>query len=219
MKEIPIMIKLDVARTNDAIDRLLAVTTNPRHRYMLLAYYRHRFLEIAGRWQEIFEPDMTVESPVYHFEYSGIEATLPGADAVKGLYGMWAQTHQSVFYVVEEQIAVADNYIASVATAYQQQHGSALAANGHKVDDQNAYYLYKTVGVQQIWPYDDRCRLVGEDVWEPHAEKAELIKLDPADVMTTEQAAKALAPFIKPLPAFDEATMGLGVASTRWADR
>jgi len=142
-------------------------------------------------------------------------ATLTGADAVKGLYGMWAQTHQSVFYIDSEQIAVADNYVASVATAYQQTHGKTLAANGHKVDDENAYYLYKSVGTQQIWPYDDRCRLVGEDVWEPHPEKAEIIKLDPADVMTTEQAGKALALFIKPLPSFDAATMGRNAGNTR----
>jgi hypothetical protein len=36
-----------------------------------------------------------------------------------------------------------------------------------------------------IWPYDDRGRLLGEDVWEPEPEKAEIIKLDAADVLTT----------------------------------
>ena len=44
------MIPHDVRRTNDAIDRLLEVTTNPRHRFLLQAFYRHRFLEIAGRY-------------------------------------------------------------------------------------------------------------------------------------------------------------------------
>jgi hypothetical protein len=33
---------------------------------MLQAYYRHRFLEIAGRYDEIFVPEMTVEKSVYH---------------------------------------------------------------------------------------------------------------------------------------------------------
>jgi hypothetical protein len=28
---------------------LLEVTENPRHRFMLLTYYRHRYLEMAGR--------------------------------------------------------------------------------------------------------------------------------------------------------------------------
>jgi hypothetical protein len=200
--------KFDITKLNDAIDRLLAVTTNPRHRFLLQAFYRHRFLEVAGRYQEIFAPDMTVETPVYNFNYSGIVTKLTGAEAVKGLYGMWAQTHQSIFYIEKEQIAVADNYVASVATAYQQVLGKALAANGIKVPDENAYYLYKTYGVQQIWPYDDRCRLVGEDVWETTPAATEVIKLDPADVVTTEQAGKLLDPFIKPLPSFDEAVLG-----------
>jgi hypothetical protein len=30
-----------------------------------------------------------------------------------------------------------------------------------------------------IWPYDDRGRLIGEDVWEPDPDKAEIVKLDP----------------------------------------
>jgi hypothetical protein len=200
--------KFDIRRTNDAIDRLLAVTTNPRHRFLLRTFYRHRFLEIAGRYREIFAPDMTVDVPVYHFNYSGIITTLEGAENVQGLYGMWAQTHQSIFYVESEEIAVADHYVASVATAYQQVLGSALAGNGIPVDDESAYYLYRTVGVQQIWPYDDRCRLIGEDVYEPRPKEAEVIKLDPADVITSEQAGELLAPFIKPLPSFDRVVLG-----------
>jgi hypothetical protein len=200
--------KMDITRTNAAIDALLRVTDNPRHRFMLQAFHRHRFLEIAGRYAEIFAPDMTVERPVYHFNYAGILTTLEGADAVKGLYGHWAQTHQSIFYVEREQIAVADNYVASVGDFYQQVLGKSLATNGIKVDDENAYYLYKVYGTQQIWPYDDRCRLVGEDVWETGPALSEVIKLDPADVVTTEQAAAMLNPLIKSLPKFDEAVMG-----------
>ena len=186
--------KLDITKTNAAIDELLRVTHNPRHRYMLQAFYRHRFLEMAGRYLEIFEPDMTVDHPVYHFNYSGILTTLEGADAVKGLYGHWAKGHESIFYVEREQIAVADNYVASVGDFYQQKLGRSLAEGGIKVDDENAYYLYKVYGVQQIWPYDDRCRLVGEDVWETTPGRSEVIKLDPADVLTTEQAATLLNP-------------------------
>jgi hypothetical protein len=55
-----------------------------------------------------------------------------------------------------------------------------------------------------IWPYDDRGRLIGEDVWEPDPDQAEIIKLDPADVMTPRQLAEKLNPLIKPLPSHDE---------------
>lgn len=64
-------------------------------------------------------------------------------------------------------------------------------------------YLYKTV-VEMIWSYDDRGRLIGEDVWEPEPDKAELIKLDATDVLTTQQASMLFAPLIKPLHSFEE---------------
>jgi hypothetical protein len=195
----------DVRKTNRAIDELMEVTTNPRHRFMLEAYYRHRFLEIAGRYEEIFAPDMTVQHPTYHFEVAGNSATLAGSDSVKGFYALWAQTHQSIFYAEDEQIAVADNFIASVSTMYQQTHGQTLKANGIAVDDENAYYLIRVPGMQMFWPYDERCRLMGEDVWEPNPAARTLTKLAPSEVVTSEQSGRLLAPFIKPLRSFDEA--------------
>jgi hypothetical protein len=55
-----------------------------------------------------------------------------------------------------------------------------------------------------IWPYDDRGRLLGEDIWEPEPERAEITKLAPADVLTTQEAARLLAQWIEPLPSFEE---------------
>jgi hypothetical protein len=43
-----------------------------------------------------------------------------------------------------------------------------------------------------VWPYDDQGRLIGEDVWETQPEKSEVIKLDRADVVTTEEANRLL---------------------------
>jgi len=223
------MPKFDVTKLNVAIDRLLEVTTNLRHRFMLQAYSRHRYLELAGRYEEIFAPDMMVMDPVYHFHQAGVETVARGQDQVKGLYRMWAETNQSIFFVEHEEVAVADHFIASVVTSYQQVSGKslkqgkflshlpsviahkllekALGQKEHKAND-NDMFLYRTPGMQMVWPYDDRGRLVGEDVWEPEPSKAEITKLAPADVLTTEQAAKLLAPFIKPLPSFDEYVLG-----------
>jgi len=58
-----IMVKYDVTKLNVAIDQLLAVTQNPRHRFLLQAYSRHRYLEVAGRYEEIFAPDMKSPNP------------------------------------------------------------------------------------------------------------------------------------------------------------
>jgi hypothetical protein len=45
---------------------------------------------------------------------------------VKSLYRVWAETNQSVFYVDTEQVAVADNFVASLGTMRQQVWGKAL---------------------------------------------------------------------------------------------
>ena len=83
----------------------------------------------------------------------------------------------------------------------------ALSAKGFKPND-NDTYLYKMVGMQMVWPYDDRGRLLGEYQWEPEPSKAEIFKLAPEDVLTTEESGKLLAPFIKPLPSYDEMVLG-----------
>jgi hypothetical protein len=218
----------DVTKLNVAIDRVLAVTRNPRHRFLLQAYSRHRYLEVAGRYEEIFAPEMMAPNPSYHFYAGSMNAKLEGQDSVKSLYRMWAQTNQCIFYAENEQVAVADNFIASTSIFHQQVSGKSLTFNralsylpGFLSElilkkalskkgitaDENAMYLYSNF-LEMVWPYDDRGRLLGEDVWEPDPDKADIVKLDPAEVLTTAEAAKKLAPLIKPLPAFDELVLG-----------
>lgn len=222
------MAKHDVTKTNLAIEKLLEVTENPRHRFLLQAFHRHRYLEISGRYEEIFAPDMMNEKAVYHMYIGETNAALAGNDQIKSLYRMWAETHQCVFYAEEEEVAVADHFIATITSGYQQVSGKslkegkalsllphafagrilkkALAAGNFKASD-NDMYLYKTT-IEMVWPYDDRGRLIGEDVWEPEPDKGELIKLAASEVLTTEEAAKLLNPLIKPLPSFDETVLG-----------
>ena len=216
----------DITKLNVAIDRLLETTQNPRHRFILQVFARHRALEVAGRFDEIFTPDMMGMDPEYHFTQAGIHAR--GQDEVKSLYRMWADTNQAIFFIEEEQVAVADNFVCAVATVYQQLSGKslrqakvlkhlphkfshalvekALAAKEWKPDD-NDMFLVRTK-IEMVWPVDDRGRIIGEDVYEPDPEKEEVHRLDRADVVTTEQAAKLMAPLIKPLPSFDEAVLG-----------
>ena len=75
-------------------------------------------------------------------------------------------------------------------------------------------YLYKSI-LYMSWPYDDRGGLIGENIWEPEPRKTEIIKLASADVLTTQEANRLLAPFIKSLPSFDEMVTRKGRESTR----
>ena len=181
------MPKFDITKLNVAVDKLLETTENPRHRFMLQAFGRHRYLEVAGRYEEIFAPDMTITDPVYRFRYTGLEFELRGQDQVRSLYRMWAETNQAIFFPEHEEVAVADHFVATVATAYQQVLGKGqrqakflsylpsavssklvkrtLRKREHHADTSDTF-LYKTKGIL-ICPYDDRGRLAGEEVWEP----------------------------------------------------
>ena len=197
---------LDITRTNIAVQQLIEVTENPRHRYLLQAYDRHRNLEHAGRFEEIFAPEMTVERPVYRFNMFGQPPMmLEGREQVEPFYRLWAETNQSIFYNESETVAVGDWMVVSTMVGYQQTLGSALVAGGVEADEQAMYLLRGRVAM--IWPYDERCRLVGENVWEYDESEHQLIELDPEDVLTTEQAAELLEPLIKPLPPFDDSLL------------
>lgn len=198
--------QLDITKTNIAVQELIEVTENPRHRYLLQAYDRHRNLEHAGRFEEIFTPEMTVERPVYRFNMIGQSfMQLEGREQVEPVYRLWAETNQSIFYNESETVAVGDWMVVSTMVGYQQTMGAALAAGGVEADE-DAMYLVRG-RVAMIWPYDERCRLVGENVWEYDESEHQVIKLDPEDVVTTEQAAELLEPLIEPLPPFDDSLL------------
>jgi hypothetical protein len=222
------MRNLDITKCNVAIDRLLEVTTNPRHRFILMSYARHRHLEFSGHYEDVLNGHMMADHPTYTIRALGIDIMINGKDEVRTLYKNWAETNQCVFYLEDEQVAVADNFVASRLTVYQQIWGGTFAAakvlrilpkglsrklfikllkfKGVSVD-LNCMYLYKNLE-QWFWPYDDRGRLMREDILEPDRTTAEIIKLDPAEVLTAARASELLLPLIKPLPDFDEYVLG-----------
>lgn len=198
--------ELDITNTNTAVQELIEVTENPRHRYLLQAYDRHRNLEHAGRYEEIFAPEMTVEHPVYRFNMLGQPPiVLAGRDQVEPMYRLWAETNQCIFYNESEAVAVGDWMVVSTMVGYQQTLSATLAAGGVEADE-GAVYLVRG-RVAMIWPYDERGRLVGENVWEYDESEHDVIKLESDQVVTTERAAELLAPHIKPLPPFDDSLL------------
>jgi hypothetical protein len=222
----------DITKGNIAIDRLLEATTNPRHRYILMSYARHRLLEFSGHYEDVLGDDMMNDHPVYSFRAFGLDLKIDGKDEVRAMYRNWAETNQCVFYAEDEQVAVADNFVASRLTVYQQVWGGTLLgtkllrilpkglsreffldmlySKGIKPSE-NHMYLYKS-HEQWFWPYDDRCRLLCEDVLEPDRSTSEIMKLEPSQVLTAAQASEMLLPYVKPLPDFDEYVLGVTAA-------
>ena len=58
-----------------------------------------------------------------------------------------------------------------------------------------------------IWPYDSRCRMIGEDVWEYETSEREFTELAPEEVVTAERAGELLDTLIKPLPSFHDSLL------------
>ena len=222
------MLNFDITKSLLPVEQLVTVTSSPRQRYLLLAFLRHLYLEMSGLYDDVLSDDMMVENPVYNLHALGFNTTITGKENVRSLYKFWADTNQTVFYGENVQAAVADGYIALTVQAHQQVWGGSilsskvlgllpkglsselllklLAAKGLTAEP-NQMYLYSNFE-ESIWPYDDRGRLLREDVLEPLPQNAQITKLDPADVLTTAQAAAALASFIKPLPNYDEYVSG-----------
>ena len=141
----------DITKTNIAVERLLEVTEKPRHRDLLTPYNRHRYLEMAGRYQEIFTTEMTVEHPVYRLALFGRPPVkLDGRAEVEAVYRRWTATDQHIFYIEVEELAVGDTMIASRSIMYQQALGSALVRLGIDADE-DAMYLTKA-NIEMIWP-------------------------------------------------------------------
>ncbi len=148
---------------------------------------------------------MTVEHPVYRFDMLDQSLVLDGREQVEATYREWTETDQCIFYVEDEELAVGDHMIVSRSIMYQQTPGDVLIEAGVPAE-KNATYLAKSAEVM-VWPYDERCRLLGEDVWEYDRSVRDFIEIAPADVSTSSQSGELLEPLIKPLPAFDEAVM------------
>ena len=224
----------DITKINVAIDQLLETTTNPRHRYILMSYARHRALEFSGNYADVVADDMMNEHPIYTIRALGVDMLIDGKDEVRTMYQNWSDTNQCVFYIEDEQVAVADGFVASRLMVYQQLWGGTLA--GTKVLgvlpkglskalfiemlalrriplEIDCMYLYRNLE-QWFWPYDDRCRLLREDVLELDRSAAEIVKLEPDQVLTAAHAAQLLAPIIKPLPDFDEYVLGKKAGQT-----
>jgi hypothetical protein len=130
---------------------------------------------------------------------------LDGREQVEAVYREWTETDQCVFYSESEELAVGDTMIASRVRLYQQTPGAALVEMGIDADAEAMYLA--SLRIAMIWPYDSRCRMIGEDVWEYEASERQFIKLAPADVLTAERAGELLEPLIKPLPSFDDSLL------------
>jgi hypothetical protein len=159
--------------------KLLDQTTKPLHRAMLFNFWRHVHLEGSGQFDKIVAPDMMVDHPVYRITWGANPAVIEGKEGVVGFYD---SVGEAVLWNSDDWLAVADWGIADELTFHQLAVGSVLQPLGYDVADPGA--LYHVSSRQAfIWPYDERARLAGENLYEDKT-SLRIEEVDPAEGTT-----------------------------------
>ena len=203
----------------DDIDLLIESTADPVHRAILVNYRRHGLLEVAGRYDELLAPDMTVRHPHYRIFEGGNGVILDGLAAVRDFYRTLADMDMLVMWTGRQKMAVADWGFAGEAEFGQfvpgkmlgdnvfgalaeQSADSAADAGGPSgaapVFDPDGFYLVRRT-LAFVWPYDRDIRMIGEHVYED-AESKVITPVSAEDVITGARAAELLAPIIDKYP-------------------
>lgn len=159
--------------------KLLDQTTKPLHRAMLLNFWRHVHLEGAGEYGQIVAPDMMVDHPVYRVTWGASPAVIEGKDGVLGFYH---SVGEAVLWHSDDRLAVGDWGICDELTFHQLAVGSDLRALGYDVADPVGLY-HASSRQAFIWPYDERARLAGENLYEDKT-SLRIEEVDPADATT-----------------------------------
>jgi hypothetical protein len=161
--------------TAELVDR----TANPLHRAMLFNFWRHVHLEGSGQFDKIVAPDMMVDRPVYRITWGATPAVIEGKEGVLGFYN---SVGEAVLWNSDDLLAVADWGICDELTFHQLAAGADLRALGYDVD--NPQGLYHVSSRQAfIWPYDERGRLAGENLYEDKT-SLQIEEVDPAEATT-----------------------------------
>jgi hypothetical protein len=158
---------------------LLERTTKPLHRAMLLNFWRHVHLEGGGEYERIVASDMMVDEPVYRVTWGANPAVIEGKEGVLAFY---RAVGEAVLWNSDDLLAVADWGICDELTFHQIARGSDLRAIGYEVDDPDALY-HASSRQAFVWPYDDRARLMGENLYE---DKTSLVieEISPEEAIT-----------------------------------
>ena len=163
----------------EATARLLAQTTNPLHRAILLNFWRHVHLEGSGQFERITAADMMADHPVYRVAWGANPAVIEGKDGVLAFY---RSVGEAVLWNSDDLIAVADWGVADELTFHQIAPGAVLKTIGYPVEKDDA--IYHVASRQAfLWPYDETARLKGENLYEDKT-SLKIEEIDPADAIT-----------------------------------
>ena len=185
-------------QTFDALLKQIESTRDPLHQAMLRNYMRHMSMEISGRWSEFVDDHdrMMAEHPLYH-----VRLGTPDTVEFKGIAGVkefYSTIDGAVWMLQKQQTAVADWGLAAEIFNTQLLNGSDILAAGMdigiEIDDPDAVYVLEDIKIAMFWPYDDKARLMGEDVYQLEPPRR-VAKCAPEDVATKQDIERSLQRF------------------------
>jgi hypothetical protein len=188
----------DLLKTSAAADKLLKQDLSSHRRRILQNYRRHVLLEVAGLWEQIFVPEMTVDHPVYRVNRTHQHAVLDGAAAVRQFYAAQAEGGGHITVIEDEDLAVGDWGIATEVTLNKYVPAREAAKKGHEIDDPSATYLIRS-RTAMVWHYNDAALLTGEHLYED-ATTLSIRKVGASEAISPEQALAVITPILNPAP-------------------
>ena len=175
--------KIQPRRSFEAVDDLIARTTNAAHIAMLENFRAHMRAEISCDLPAIMAT-MT-EDPVYHSYGAAADTGPKSRTETEAFYQSIFDNGTNVLELEIDRLSVDDWGIAGDGTIRIIYPGRALRPLGMSVDDVDAHYLL-TLRQAFFLPYRDGL-MAGEDTYADMA-GARVEKLDPNDVVTTADA-------------------------------
>jgi hypothetical protein len=183
----------DLTDLTRAADKALARLTNPLHRKIIANYRLHAMLEVSGRWEEIFAPDMTVEHPFYRIASAQGVLELDGAEQVKTFYKGLVASDATVMILDHEELVIDDWGFSSEALYNTYLTGEQALARGNPDAVPGKKYIEKR-WLCMTWPYDLQGRMIGERVYP--APTAELVECSDEDFLTIDDARRTFGPLL-----------------------
>ncbi|WP_353171541.1 hypothetical protein [Acinetobacter rudis] len=188
----------------DDIDVMIEASTNPMHKKILINYRRHALLEVAGRYDELLAPNMTVAEPKYRIFEGNSSILLEGMQQVRQFYQTLSATNMLVMWSGKQKMAVNDWGFAGEIEFSQFVPGARLAENifqslgnepcENSEYDADTFYIIRRK-LAFVWPYNEEGKMIGEHVYEDTRSKV-INKVASTDVITAERARELLDPII-----------------------
>lgn len=154
---------IDPTLTFRLVKERLAVEENPRLRQVLEATLDHMEAEATGDFERLIAT--LAPNPEYHrWGSSPTENGAKGRAAVEAFYRDFIASGCDVLHHDIDRLTVDTHTIVTEGEIRIAYPGKVLAAQGMPLDDEDAYYLFRS-RMCIVWVYDDDAKLLAEDAY------------------------------------------------------